>query len=66
MIPRMQIVKKDDSITLFGDFGEDGMGIEEVKDYFANWLQSYPQEDIEEKKLYISSLDGKKEELKLH
>lgn len=66
MIPRMQIVKDNNEITLLGDFSEEGMDLDEVKEYFINWLESYPQEDLEATKLFYSAKDGNKKEFKLH
>lgn len=66
MIPRMQIVKENNEIMLLGDFSSEGMDLDEVREYFLNWLDSYPQENIEETKLYYSTKDGNKEEFRLH
>lgn len=66
MVPRMQILKNDKEITLMGDFNEQEMGLKEVKEYFENWLESYPQEGIENTKLFYKSYDGDKKEFTLH
>ncbi|PIK15173.1 hypothetical protein [Halobacteriovorax sp. JY17] len=65
MIPRMQIVKENNEIILLGDFFDGGMDLDEVREYFSNWLESYPQANMEETKLFYTSKDGKKEEFKL-
>ncbi|GEM_PF-6758723 len=66
MVPRMQIVKENNEITLLGDFHEEGMNLDEVKEYFNDWLKTYPQDNIESTKLYYSSSDGIKKEFTLH
>ncbi|WP_372651681.1 hypothetical protein [Halobacteriovorax sp.] len=66
MIPRMQIVKENNEIILLGDFSEEGMDLDEVKEYFTNWLESYPQDNLDNTKLFYSAFEGEKKEFTLH
>ncbi|OUR96862.1 hypothetical protein A9Q84_11030 [Halobacteriovorax marinus] len=65
MSPRMQIIKEENTLTLVGDFHEEGMPLSEAKEYFLNWMESYPQAVDDNYSFYFEDKAGNKTELKL-
>lgn len=65
MSPRMQIIKEDKTLTLMGDFHEEGMPLTEAREYFLNWMETYPQAADENFTFYFEDKEGNKTELLL-